>query len=286
MKLRLLLASLAMLVVLASAWMVARAADTKGADPPGAFFMFTTSRFANAGERKAIVDALRRYVTGQDYLGSRLGHEVPELGGRVGRAHLYALPPNLESLERQSAGRCGSGTPGLIVYDGEHWQETPADEQEDMPRAIARGKGMVRATGCHDYGVAPDGEFIGIVPKTCSYELGDALHRRVDWDDISLFNIQAQRLLSDECDPRAGLKAYVTFVTEIARDVRAKSPRTKVSAQLSFRYTPPDRMVAAIRRLRGVVDGFYIAYPSNVGPRCAYCSPHNLEEVLEAIRAT
>jgi hypothetical protein len=87
------------------------------------------------------------------------------------------------------------------------------------------------------------------------------------------------------CNARAGLDAYVAFMTVIARELRAKGGHPKIVAQVSFRFTPPERMIAAIRRLQGIVDGFYIAYPSNVGPPCAYCSPRNLEEVLSAIRA-
>jgi hypothetical protein len=43
-------------------------------------------------------------------------------------------------------------------------------------------------------------------------------------------------------------------------------------------------MIVAIDQLCRVVDGFYLAYPSIVGPPCAYCSPTNLEQVLAAIR--
>ena len=45
-------------------------------------------------------------------------------------------------------------------------------------------------------------------------------------------------------------------------------------------------MIEAIHRLRGVVDGFYLAYPSNVGPPCAYCTPQNLATVLAALRSS
>jgi hypothetical protein len=248
------------------------------------FFMFTTSRFANDGERDGVLSALRKYVTNRDYLSVRLAQEVPELGDRVGRGHLYAMPPSLVGIQLESARGCGPGTPGLIVYDPEHWPETPADERLDVPAAITRGKVVARRSGCHNYGVAPDGLYIGIRPNSCSYDLSVGIHRAVDWDGVNLFDIQAQRLLGDECSSHNGFEAYVEFVAAVTREVRARTRDLEIVAQVSFRYTPPERMIAAIQRLRETVDGFYIAYPSRLGQICAYCSATNLEQVLEAIR--
>jgi hypothetical protein len=70
------------------------------------------------------------------------------------------------------------------------------------------------------------------------------------------------------------------MVTAIASDVRARPSFPKIVAQLSFRLTSPDKMIAAIKQLSGIVDGFYIAYPRNVGPACSYCSSANLDQVL------
>jgi len=246
------------------------------------FFMFTTSRFAD-DERDGVFAALREYVGGRDYLGWRLASEIPDVGKRLDRSHLYVLPASLKAVSRQSAD-CGAGA-GLILYDGENWAETPSDEQANMPAAISRAKGAAKAAGCAHFGISPGGEMVGIIPDACSFDLSKAIHRHVDWADITLFNIQAQRLLSDQCNGRAGVKAYVKFVSTVAQEVHAKNPLTKISAQLSFRYTPPSRMIDAIRQLRGTVDGFYLAYPRNVGGRCDYCSSQNLQAVLKDIRS-
>ncbi len=122
--------------------------------------------------------------------------------------------------------------------------------------------------------------FLGISPGTGRYDLNRSIHRRIDWDGIALFDIQAQWLLDGE---RAGSDTYVEFVATVAREVRAASPPTKIVAQLSFRFTPPEAMIAASARLAGIVDGFYIAYPGNVGPICNYCSPDNLAQVLSSL---
>jgi hypothetical protein len=236
------------------------------------FFMFSASQAGSA-----VDSVLAEYVRPEDYLAAPVVRNDPALAERLSSSHIYALVPNLAGVERQ----CRSGA-AMVIYDGEHWPSTPADEQDDMPAAIARGKSIASSRGCA-YGVTPDGEYVGLIPKRCGYDLQRAIHREIDWDDIALFNVQAQRLLSDRCAAQGGMAGFVTLVTAVAQEVRAKNPETKIAAQFSFRYTPPQRMIEAMHRLRGVVDGFYIAYPAERGS-CSYCSPQNLSEVLAALR--
>jgi hypothetical protein len=249
------------------------------------FFMFTTSRFADAAERDAIRRSLGRYVTGSDYLSVGLVREFPELRARVERAHRYVLLTSLGEIQREIAGGCDPEAPGLLVYDGEHWPATPAGEQANMAAAIARAKAIATASRCYDFGVAPDGRFMGVQPDTCSYDLAAAIHRQVDWEGVALVDIQAQVLISDRCANGGSVDPYAKFVAAIAHDIRAIARPPAIAAQLSFRDTPPDRMIAAIQQLRDTIDGFYVAYPSNVGVPCRYCSPANLEQVLRAIRS-
>lgn len=246
------------------------------------FFMFTTSQFATADEAAKVSAVLRRHATSDDYLGINVVMQFPDLASRMSNAHLYTLPPSLAEVERAAMGKCGAGA-GLIIYDGEHWSATPPNEQADMVTAIARGNTIVHQTGCQDYGIAPDGQYIGIAPGTCRHDLAASIHRGIDWTGITLFDIQAQRLLGSNCTKRAGVDTYIGAVRSIAADVRARSSIPNIVAQLSFRLTPPDRMIPAIRQLSGIADGFYIAYPRNVGTACSYCSPANLDQVLQAI---
>ena len=120
----------------------------------------------------------------------------------------------------------------------------------------------------------------------CAYDLDAGIIRGIDWQGISLLVLQSQILLGDRCNNPAAIQRYVDFVAAIAGPVRAKSATVRIVAQFSFRHTPPERMIAAMRALRGVVAGYYIAYPSNVGPRCRYCSPANLDAVLAAVSLT
>ena len=260
---------------------VAFDAQTVTAAAKAPFFMFTAWQFATADEASAVGAVLRRHAYGDDYFGVNVVLQFPDLASRISRSHLYALPPNLAAVEHAAASRCGVGA-GLIVYDGEHWRQTPSDEQADMPKAIDRGKAVVQA-GCRDYGVAPDGQYIGISPHACRFDPGASIHQAIDWTGITLFDIQAQRLLGADCIERAGVDAYVAAIESIASDIRAQLSFPKIVAQFSFRLTAPGKMVAAISQLRGIVDGFYIAYPSNVGPSCSYCSTANLDEVLAVI---
>lgn len=244
--------------------------------------MFTAARFADADERGAIAEVLRRCVTDRDYLSLRLGEELPELARRVGSAHLYALAPSLAQVAQYGA-RSGPRAPGLVIYDGEHWVQTPLAEQRDMVGAVAAGSALVRAAGRLEYGVAPDGRFLGVFADTGRYDLDRSIHRRLDWEGISLFDIQAQRLIDGGDDAHTRIDTYVEFVATVASEVRAQSPTIQIVAQLSFRFTPAEKMIAAAARLAGVVDGFYIAYPRNIGPGCTFCSPENLARVFRAL---
>ena len=272
-------------VALIAGSMIAGHANAAAGDPASPFFMLTTSNFPDAGEHRAVADSLRRHVTRDDYLSFQLVREFPGLVDRLERAHVYALVPSHDLIARNAALGCGPGTPGLIIYDAEHWDATPEREKADMVRAIARGSSLARQDGCHDYGVAPDGEYSGIAARNCTYDPDAGIIGRIDWQDVSLLVLQSQILLGDRCNGPAAMQRYVDFVTAIAGRVRAKSATVRIVAQFSFRHTPPERMIAAMRALRGVVAGYYIAYPSNVGPRCNYCSPSNLDAVLAAVRA-
>ncbi len=270
-----------------------REAQAASTSPPPSSFMFAASQFPDKSERDAIRSILQTYVTSRDYLSLRLIQQFPELNNRVARSHQFVLPTSLYSARKEIEKGCGPNTPGLIIYDGEHWPNTPANEQMQMQATIDIAQKIVATNSCHDYAIAPDAEFIGISPKTCSYNLsaavrpgslGAAVRPSSSWSSISLIDIQAQILLAQKCSLTAGVDNYVKFVTAFVENVRAKTDHPSIIAQLSFRHTPPATMVSAIRKLTGIVDGFYMAYPANQEGPCEYCAPVNLETVLRALR--
>jgi hypothetical protein len=231
-----------------------------------------------ASSSKELAPIVEKYATPSDYVSARLVQKDPVLAARIPKSQAFWLPASVAGVQQY----CSTGN--LVLYDGEHWSATPADEKADMPGAIGRAKALAKTNGCV-FGIAPDGQYAGLIPKTCTADVNRAIHRQIDWDDIALYNIQAQRLLSDDCASQGGVDNYVSFVSQVTREVHQKNPNAKVSAQISLRYTPPDRAIAVINRLKGVVDGFYIAYPVGQNLNCQYCTPQNLAQVLAAIKS-
>lgn len=245
------------------------ASASTGSNP---FFMFSAAR---AGSD--VIQVINQYATSADYLERGVVGRDANLGSKIGRSHIYALIPTTQQISRA----CSEGA-GLALYDAEHWEATPVQEQNDLKSAISQGKTLAVSAGCA-YGIAPDGQYIGLIPGKCDADPSTGIHKQIDWQGIALFNIQAQRLLSDRCGPD-GMGKYIAFVTGVVREVRANNPSTKVSAQFSLRYSQPAQIIDAIRQLRGIVDGFYLAYPSQ-GGHCKYCSAGNVAKVLAAIKA-
>lgn len=214
-------------------------------------------------------------------------------GFGVPRARRYALPTSLRERWAGWPGvrhwvrrGCGRGTPGLIVYDPERRELTPPSEQRRLIASIRRAERMVRATGCHSFGLAPGSTpLFGLDPARCDFDLGRGSYRRVAWRRVDLVDVQAQRLAGDDCAARDGLARYDELVTSVARYVRARNPRIRVVTQVSFRDSPPARMVEAVARVAPVVDGVYFSYPTtNDAIPCRYCTPANMDAFLGALR--
>ncbi len=246
--------------------------------------MFTTAQFPSLSARDAVAQVLRDNLNDQDFVSAAVIAAMPELAPMIPRSHRYVLAPSTSAVERASAAGCESNGAGLIIYNSEHWAATPLDEQTEPDLAIQHSFSISTRTGCHGFGLAPDGVFSGVQPSSCGFDPANALWQKVEWRGIALFDIQAQVLLSDRCAAAQGSVAYAQAVTTVALAIRARRQSTSIVAQLSFRDTPPERMREAVQLLHSVVDGFYIAYPINVGPGCRYCSPANLQQILQAIR--
>ncbi|MGH2820894.1 MAG: hypothetical protein ACRDJ5_09595, partial [Actinomycetota bacterium] len=179
---------------------------------------------------------LSRHLSSHDYVGFGVAEESAGIRALIGRRHRYVLPPHLGASRAGVPGvrhwvqrGCGKDAPGMIVYDPEHWDETPSEEQRDVAGAISKAADIVHSTGCHSFGIAPDAAFMfGFDADDCSFDLEGGILRNIDWRRIDLLDVQAQRLLSGPCLQRLGLHGYRHVVSTIAAFVRERSPRTRM----------------------------------------------------------
>jgi hypothetical protein len=225
-----------------------------------------------------ILPVLERMLRRGDYVSERLAAADPRLGRKVGRDHLFVLPGGIPGIHKHLG--CGGGTPGVVVYDIEHWTDTPEAEQRQPGASITAAARLVKSAGCQTFALAPDGEFMGL--GDCRIDFSAGIYGSVDWRRVELLSIQAQRLLSESCAGKLTVEDYATFVTRVAAYVRERNPAIRVVTQVSLRYTRPEQIVAAMRRVAAVVDGFYVVYPAHSTKPCRYCSPENLAAVLAA----
>lgn len=247
------------------------------ADP---FFMFVAHRFDTPGEDKAVGRVLTKYFTPRDYIGLEW-RKVPELNSRIPVAHTFAIPGSVANCKRAAA----DPQIGLVMYDVEHWDATPKEEQADPVPSVLKAAEAVREYPGKSFGITPDGQYIGIKAGKCELDNAANIVPRVDLTRLDVVQFQSQRLLGDKCLKEDGARLYSELIVANAKAAKTRNPKILAVAQFSFRFTPPERMIEKIRELAGVVDGFYLAYPATaLGIKCDYCSAENLERVLSAFR--
>jgi hypothetical protein len=250
----------------------------------GPFFMFDATTFSSPSEATAVTGVLVRHFTAQDYIAVAWRQLSPALAARIGVPHTFAAPASLAAVQQDTT----NPQIGLVLYDIEHWSATPAQEQADPIGSILSAAQIVASQPGRSFGITPDGQFIGITSGACSVNEAQNIVRNsgLDFTRLNLMLFQAQGLLSDTCAlGNAGISLYTSYVSQNAGFVKAKNSKVLVVAQLSFRDSPPARMIAAMAALAGTVDGFYLAYPEGAGQvACTYCSPQNLEQVLSTTR--
>jgi hypothetical protein len=233
-------------------------------------------------------EVFRRYLTSIDYARA----ESLPVGIPVDRDRRYVLPTTLRrtwsgyaGLRHWVAEGCGRDTPGTIIYNPERRHLTPAWEQNHFVTAIRRAARLVRSTGCHDFGLAPGSYYLGLHAAECTFAPRKGILKAVPWRSVDVLDIQAQRMLGDSCAHEQGLNTYAAAASYIATLARRRHPGIAVASQVSFRDNPPHRMLNAIARVAGVVDGIYFSYPTrHSGFPCDYCSPSEMAVLLEYLR--
>jgi alkylated DNA repair dioxygenase AlkB len=153
-----------------------------------------------------------------------------------------------------------------IVYDIEHWENTPELERANPSISISKGASIVHGLG-YSYGITPDAEML-----LDNYE-------KIDWTEIDFLGMQLQRFSQNGTE-------YSSIAEKISTFVRSRNPNIEIFTQLSFRFTDANDMIKAIEGVKDIVDGFIIAYDTNIRSDSCIpldCSPRELKLVLDRI---
>lgn len=206
----------------------------------------------------ATIGLIEKYVgPGDDVIGpgSPLARDIPS-------AKKIAPTPSLDGIATAMSDARSRGIKlDYIVYDPEHWPQTPQQEQQDIAGSVSKAADAVHGAGLK-FGVTPDRTYL-----IDNYQ-------GIDWRKVDYLNMQFQRELAD----RANFTLFAGDVKKVTEFARAENPNIEVFVQMSFRFTDPQDIIKAVDMSSGYVDGFVFVYLPN-GP-CQYCSNENLETVL------
>lgn len=245
-------------------------------DGPRPWFAFT-SRDDEA------LRVIERYFQRGDFLNINSARKTPELRQRIGKERLFRLSPDMKDVAEWAGKPCNDhNSASIIMYDIEEWEATSREEKADVAGSVRKAGDVVRGSGCRTFGLVPSRAYLAGTQERCALGLGQ-LPRNVQWRDVSVFVIQAQGLLQNDCVRKGGFETYRRFVADMTRIARAGNPDIIVLAEVSFNRGTPQNMVEAMEKTRSLVDGFYLAYPAEQ-ERCRYCTPSDLEYVLSKFR--
>jgi hypothetical protein len=210
-----------------------------------------------------------KYLLPTDYLGLDAVTHVPSLSTVVNGNHTVLLDTSLAAL--QTDRKHGANT--ILYYQGDL---SSTRDIEAAAKAIHSQPGA-------RFGIMPGGEFFGY-QGPCRFDTNSGAWRTLDWSQIDYVSITASSLLNDRCAGKTGPENYASLAATVAAFVRQKNPLIVVTAQLSFRDTAPDTLVAAAKAMTGLVDGFFFSYPLNHAMDHRYSNAQSLETVLSALR--
>ncbi|HJP76931.1 MAG TPA: hypothetical protein VJ914_21865 [Pseudonocardiaceae bacterium] len=176
-------------------------------------------------------------------------------------------------------GRLPRGT-RAVIYDAEHWAQTPADEQRD-PASYYRQAAAIT----HQHGLifiaTPAMDLVNAGAKVAD-PAASFLSQNIDASaaaNADVLDIQAQSL---ERDPAT----YRDFVGKAAQQARSANPRVTVLAGLST--NPPGSavtqamLVSDITAVAATTAGFWMNIP-DLGPDCTDCTRPRPEVAVGAL---
>jgi hypothetical protein len=219
---------------------------------------------------------LNQAATANSRVNLRIWHDDPMLQFVIPWSHTHKLADSLSSMTTLSQQKPGAAA---IIYDIEHWSSTPVSEQQNPVASIEQAGSIARSYG-KLAGTAPDGEFIGIKPSKCSFDIGNGVVPGVNWKDLDIFNVQAQMLASDSRCGTGNVTQYLAFLKQVVSMVRNENPNIVITAQISLADSSPTTALAAIAAAEGIgVNAIYVAYPAS----CTTCTLSALTTVLSAL---
>src|SRR5262249_37757611 len=127
--------------------------------------------------------------------------------------------------------------PTIIGYNPEHWAQTPADEQQDLPNTVKRAWEFAHAHGMTLL-VAPDMRF----DQESLAELAP---------NVDVIALQGQGLQDNPA-------AFATTLKGMIQTARAANPKIVVYVQVGAPRGSAAQMLDALRGLEGDVDGVVI----------------------------
>ncbi len=219
-----------------------------------------------AMQDEALVPVLQRYLHPSDYLigwgGRQRTMTFLAQFPRVRKTMGIASARDLDELLTQRIPDLPYAF-DMLYYDPEHWEQTPLEEQQRVPDTLSAVARRIRQAG-YRVGFAPDRRF--------TLEL----YRVINWSDVDLFIIQAQRIVRSESD----LPAFHDMVNQVASFIHSHNASTEIYVQLAFRFAEPALMSKAMDLvLTAPIHGFSLLYLPN--PECpTQCTINNLEQVL------
>lgn len=171
-----------------------------------------------------------------------------------------------------------------ILYDNEHWQFTPDEEQRGHAEFTRMAAELVHAHGLK-FIAAPAVNLTRVLAAGGARGPGAYLATGIARDAAryaDVYEIQAQGSERDS-------GKYASFVTAAARQAREVNPHVIVLAGLSTnpsgQHVTADDVLAAISATRSAVDGYWfnIPHPSAYCPRCNDFRPDIAIEVFKRL---
>jgi hypothetical protein len=151
----------------------------------------------------------------------------------------------------------------VVMYDNEHWQYTPVDEQEDPAKYEQLAAVLIHSHGMK-YLATPAADLAAFLDKGHhqtefqAYLAVDLAGQAAKYADI--LNIQAQ---GDETIA----SSYAGFLKSAIAQARAVNPKIVIYAGISTaRSTDPNAMFNAVQATEGDVTGYWLNVIKSKGP--------------------